>query len=133
MEKVFFPINISDSHWVLAVALIQQKRIVFRDALGHSGRKYTDAVKQYLTDEMCEKHGVPHAETQAQLEAWDVQPLPPEGSPKQENGFDCGMFVCMYADYLMQDLPEQFSQEHMPMLRHKIAHCVLEGTLMYTV
>ncbi len=67
------------------------------------------------------------------LKRRDVQPLPPEGSPKQENGFDCGMFVCMYADYLMQDLPEEFSQEHMPMLRHKIAHCVLEGTLMYTV
>jgi sentrin-specific protease 1 len=133
MEKVFFPINISDSHWVLAVALIQQKRIVFRDALGHSGRKYTDAVKQYLADEMREKRDVSHAETQAQLEAWDVQPLPPDGSPQQQNKFDCGMFVCMYADYLIQDLPEQFNQEHMPMLRHKIAHCVLEGSLMYTV
>jgi tetratricopeptide (TPR) repeat protein len=48
----------ADSHWVLAVALIQQKRILYRDALGGSGHKYTSAIKRYLADEMREKRGV---------------------------------------------------------------------------
>jgi sentrin-specific protease 1 len=124
-------VNISDSHWTLVIALIQKKRIVYRDALGASGHVYTAAIKRYLIDEMREKRGV--TLTQEEQDKWVVEPLPPADSPGQENGFDCGMFVCMYADYLLQNLPEQFSQVHMPMLRLKICYCILTGSLLYTV
>jgi len=128
---VFFPINIADSHWVLVIALMQQKRILYRDALGGNGQKYTSAIMQYLGDEMREKLGI--VMTQEEQAQWNVQPIPPADSPQQQNGFDCGMFVCMYADYMLQDLPELFSQQDMPMLRRKICYCVLIGCLFYTV
>ena len=30
--------------------------------------------------------------------------------PKQRNGFDCGVFVCMYAEYVTRGAPLTFSQ-----------------------
>lgn len=30
--------------------------------------------------------------------------------PQQNNGIDCGVFVCMYAEYLLFDLPLNFSR-----------------------
>ena len=128
---MFFPINIFNSHWVLVIALMQQKRILYRDALKRKGEQYTAAIMKYLCDEALNKLGL--AMTQEEQDLWDVQPFPPLKSPQQQNGFDCGMFVCMYADYMLQDLPEQFGQQDMPMLRRKICYCVLTGCLLYTV
>ena len=125
---MFFPINIADSHWVLVIALMQQKCILYRDAMGGNGQKYTSAIMQYLGDEMRAKRG--EEMNQAQ---WEVQSVPPAESPMQENGFDCGMFVCMSADYMLQDLPERFGQQDMPMLRKKFCYCVLIGKVLYTV
>ena len=45
---------------------------------------------------------------QVQMDKWVEVPMPPIDSPQQENGFDCGMFVCMYADYMLNNLPELF-------------------------
>jgi len=71
--------------------------------------------------------------TQAQMDEWVEMPMPPFESPQQKNGFDCGMFVCMYADYILNNLPELFSQNDMPMLRQKILYCILTGKLLYTI
>ena len=59
--------------------------------------------------------------------------MPPEGSPLQLKGFDRGMFVCMYVDYMLNNLPEQFSQHDMPMLREKICYCILTNRLLYSI
>ncbi len=128
---MFFPINIDEAHWTLVIALMQEKRIVYRDSNEGSGHEYTNAIKRYVIDEMREKRE--HTMTQAEQDEWVVEPLPPADSPGQENRFDCGMFVCMYADYLLQNLPEQFSCHNMMMLRQKICYCILTGRLMYTV
>jgi hypothetical protein len=56
---------------VLVIALIQQKRILlYRDALGGHGQKYTNAIMRYLGDEMLAKCGKEMIQTQ-----WDVQSL----------------------------------------------------------
>ena len=38
-NKVFFPINITNSHWTLAVAFIQEKRIIYYDSMGGNGER----------------------------------------------------------------------------------------------
>ena len=103
---MFYPINIRNSHWTLVIVLIQKKLIVYRDALGNSGRLYTNAIKEYIFDEWHYRKGIPM--TQVQMDEWVEVPMPPVDSPQQENGFDCGMFVCMYADYMLNNLPELF-------------------------
>ena len=37
--------------------------------------------------------------------------------PKQNNGVDCGVFVCQYAKNLARDLPLDFAQKDMGELR----------------
>ena len=128
---MFYPINIRNSHWTLVIVLIQKKLIVYRDALGNSGRLYTNAIKEYIFDEWQYRKGIPM--TQVQMDEWVEVPMPPVDSPQQENGFDCGMFVCMYADYMLNNLPELFSQNDMPMLREKICYCILTGKMLYTL
>ena len=38
------------------------------------------------------------------------------GIPLQENSFDCGVIVCQYANFSVQELPLTFSQTDMPSL-----------------
>lgn len=99
--------------------------------MGNSGQLYTNAIKQYIFDEWQRRNGMPM--TQAQMDEWVAVPMPPIDSPQQENGFDCGMFVCMYADYMLNNLPELFSQNDMPMLREKICYCILTCKFLYTI
>ena len=54
MEKLFFPININNTHWVLAVAFIQSKRIQFFDSMVGScnQRKFLKSgLLRWLSDE----------------------------------------------------------------------------------
>ena len=118
-DKLFYPINIKDAHWALVIVLIQKKRIVYRDSMGISGQFYTNAIKQYIFDEWHRRNGMPM--TQVQMDEWVEMSMPPIDLPQQKNGFDCGMFVCMYADYMLNNLPELFSQNDMPLLRKKYA------------
>ena len=54
--------------------------------------------------------------------------------PQQLNGFDCGMYLCMNADFVADDIPLVgiFSQKHLPLLRLKIGTDILRGALNYT-
>ena len=53
----------------------------------------------------------------------------PQGIPRQENGYDCGVFACMYAEFLSRNCGLVFSQRQMPYLRRRmtceIAECRL--------
>jgi sentrin-specific protease 1 len=51
--------------------------------------------------------------------------------PQQTNCYDCGVFVCMYADYLIDDLPLTFTQDNMIHFRQKICADILRGSLLY--
>jgi len=52
-------------------------------------------------------------------------------NPKQDNGFDCGVFTIVCADYLLDNLPLSYSQEDMEFWRGKIAIDILRGRLRY--
>jgi sentrin-specific protease 1 len=110
---------------------MQKKQILYRDSLGNWSQLYTNAIKQYIFDDWHRRNEMPM--TKAQMDEWVAVPMPPIDSPLQKNGFDCGMFVCMYADYMLSNLPELFSQNDMPMLREKICYCILTGKLLYTI
>jgi hypothetical protein len=49
--------------------------------------------------------------------------------PLQFNSYDCGVFVCMFAEVVCADLPllNAFSREDMTIFRHKIGTDILRG------
>lgn len=51
--------------------------------------------------------------------------------PRQKNGYDCGVFTIMYADFLTDNLPFSFSQADMALFRGRICAAILRGNLDY--
>jgi Ulp1 family protease len=51
-------------------------------------------------------------------------------TPKQENGVDCGVFMCKFMDYLARDEIINFTQEDIDYFRYLIGIEFLEGKLL---
>ena len=81
LEKIFFPINQGNSHWICAVAFMAEKRIQMFDSLGGSGRPYLEAIFQYLKDDHKDKK---KCEMPDQDE-WELVVTQPD-TPNQQNG-----------------------------------------------
>ena len=43
-------------------------------------------------------------------------------TPRQSNGFDCSVFVCLYASYLMSNTTFDFTQSDLPAMRKWMAY-----------
>ena len=50
-----------------------------------------------------------------------------DGIPIQENSSDCGVFTCMYMEYLSRDEPFDFTQEQMSFIRRRIIYEICTG------
>lgn len=125
MDKLFFPINISNIHWTLAVIYIQKGEIHYHDSMSGKGKKYTEGLLHWLKDEhkRCK-------EGQALQGDWK---LIDTDVPQQENDNDCGVFTIINADFISDDLPLEYSHKNMPFFRKKIGCDILRGSLNYPV
>ncbi len=81
LDKVFFPINQGQMHWLCACAFITEKRIEVYDSMGSSGQKYLNCIFQYLQDDYKDKKGTPMPD----VDDWDLVPCR-DGTPQQRNG-----------------------------------------------
>lgn len=46
------------------------------------------------------------------------------------SGYDCGVFTCMFADFVSRDAPLTFDQSHVAECRERIALSILQGTAL---
>lgn len=123
--KVFCPINLKNTHWTMLVMYLQEKRIEYYDSMGSRGTRYLNGALQYLQDESIKVN-----ESSFNPDEWELTSTT-HHVPQQENGFDCGVFSIMYADFITDNLPLSFSQEDMPFYRKKICANILRGSLNY--
>jgi hypothetical protein len=49
--------------------------------------------------------------------------------PRQRNGYDCGVFSLMCADYLAEGFGPDFGQQHIAHFRRRIVACCIEQRL----
>lgn len=122
LDKIIFPINQGRMHWVCAVAYMQEKRIQFYDSLGSDGMQYLEAIFKYIQDEHHDKKGSPLPD----IDGWRLIPCSRD-TPRQLNSYDCGVFTCMFADFLSKDCPLVFDQNHITLCRERIALSILNG------
>ena len=156
-DKIFIPVNISNTHWTLLVVFMQAKQIHYYDSMSSSGKKYMQTAMRWVKDEGREKlkmevdesewklvdrfdkssmlsihlnnkGALDHVREQVEQSAGQCRYV-----PQQQNGYDCGMFTCINADFCCDDLPllNAFSQQHMSTLRHKVGADILRGNLLY--
>lgn len=99
MDKIIFPINQKHYHWSCAVAYMGQKskRLIYYDSMGDTGLEYLDAILDYLKAVHLDKKKVhmPDSWTWTKKDA-DVK--------LQSNGHDCGVFVCLFSEFIIKDL-----------------------------
>ena len=93
----FCPVNINNRHWILLALCSLMKSIKVYDPQGNEHPSVIRKYKIFLGDS-----------------AWQVSY--PRGSSglRQSNCFDCGVFVCLYASYLMSNKTFDSTQSDIP-------------------
>ncbi|KAL3914741.1 MAG: hypothetical protein SGILL_005979 [Bacillariaceae sp.] len=115
------------SHWILAAIRLAQKRIQIYDSLGRRYPNVLVKLKKYLRMEYRNKKQIampaPHE--------WELDEST-AATPRQTNGYDCGVFVCMYAYALsMGKDPSQLDPAWVQREGRKfIAASLLKGTIL---
>jgi len=122
LSKILFPVNIGNMHWATACIFMQEKTIRFYDSMGGHGTAYLEGLLQYLKDEWRDKK-------KCSRDDWDEWQLVgyTDDIPQQQNGFDCGVFTCFFADFLSREMPLCFTQQHVTPYREHIALSILNG------
>ena len=109
-ELIFFPIhNDQLFHWSLIVVETSTKVVYYFDSIPNA-RIYSQApriIKKYM-----EKY----YENRGEKVFFKIKRR--EDAPCQENGYDCGVFVCQYAEKIARRSPLNFSQKD---LNHPLA------------
>eukprot|EP01117_Protostelium_nocturnum_P019120 TRINITY_DN8197_c0_g1_i2.p1 TRINITY_DN8197_c0_g1~~TRINITY_DN8197_c0_g1_i2.p1 ORF type:complete len:574 (-),score=241.18 TRINITY_DN8197_c0_g1_i2:408-2129(-) len=114
-DKIIVPIHLG-MHWCLAVVNIKEKRFEYYDSLGGSGTRGTvlKNLRKWLSAEYLDKK-------KQQLDLSEWSDYKNTGMvPQQQNGYDCGVFTCRFADCISQNKPFPFSQEHMQHFRKRL-------------
>ena len=127
-DALFFPCNVGRTHWILIVAFMKEKTIQVFDSLHGNYTKSVLAIYRYILDEYRSKHDNTEMPDQKEWKLYAESPL----SPGQENGSDCGVFVCMYADYISNGWPLLFNQSHINSCRERIALGILQDCAVTT-
>jgi len=124
LDKIICPVNVANSHWTCAVIFVQEKRIQFYDSMGGTGRRTLKGLLQYMVDEYKDKK-----KKVLDVNEWTLVHNQPD-TPEQANGYDCGVFTCMFADFISRNQPLTFTQDHVTECRERIALSILNGSAL---
>ena len=133
LEYIFFPTNIGNSHWTLTVAFMEEKRIQYYDSFKGVGKgeKYLKGVLNYLKDEHQRLF-----KSDMDTSVWRLIPCT-EDTPQQtkynkDNDFDCGVFVCLFADFIAMDCAPifDFDEDCIDKCREWIALSIMKNCVM---
>jgi sentrin-specific protease 1 len=125
LDKIFFPVHVSNTHWALVVAHMNKKEIHYYCSLGNSGKKWVNGVFKYLQDEHMNKTG----KKMPNLDEWKLIYF--MKCPKQKNGFDCGVYACIMAYKIFVGMPLTFDQRHVDWVREQIALSIIQTNQLW--
>ena len=91
--------------------------------MGTPNSQVLNALEQYLLEESLDKR----------KERFDTSGFKKENvrdCPRQMNGSDCGVFSCMFAEFISRNRPISFGQQQMQYFRSKMMFEIVQGKLM---
>ncbi|XP_078036580.1 sentrin-specific protease 1 [Augochlora pura] len=121
-DLIVIPIHL-DIHWCMSIIDFRDKSIRYYDSMGSNNMKCLSALRQYLEDESLDKKKQQYDTSNWKLEC-------PKNIPQQMNGSDCGVFSCMFAEYICVNKKITFTQQDMPYFRNKMVYEILKSTLL---
>ncbi|ORX79617.1 cysteine proteinase [Basidiobolus meristosporus CBS 931.73] len=120
-DLVIIPVHLG-VHWCCAIINMKSKRFEYYDPLLSSNPRCLKALRSYLHEEAESK------KVDVDLSGWTN--YTPKDIPRQENGYDCGVFSCQYAEYASRNSPFLFSQRHMSQLRRQMIYEIASAKLV---
>jgi len=117
-DLIFVPINVANSHWVLAVMHPRTGVINVYDSLSSSNAALVPSLKRWTVDHARDV-GVAPVD-------WRYIPV---RSRQQENSDDCGVFMVTAMDYLARGLPLSSRRASTHYYRRRICASLLAGQL----
>jgi len=120
LDCVVFPVHVRGVHWATGAIDFLRKGFHYFDSLNQApGRNFVPFLQRYLSDEHRNRKGTPLP----QPASWKLLDLA-SPLPKQSNGFDCGIYACLYAEYFIAGRQIKFHdidpREHRPRVVNRI-------------
>lgn len=113
-QKLFIPVHIDEeSHWCLVCVNFKEKSIKYYDSLGGRNFKCLKFILYYLVFEHVDKK-----KEEFRPDGWLL--VNEKKCPQQTNVWDCGVFICMFAEHLSRNVPLNFTQDDMEDLRKQL-------------
>ena len=120
LRTIFVPVHVSNQHWILVVLHMNQKRIEIYDSMtAHLKDTIRCRIRKRLLQYLNDEHKRLHNRSMPDQHLWRLDHSGRD-VPQQKNGFDCGVFVCVFADFLSLGLPLIFEQRHVSKIRGHI-------------
>lgn len=98
IDIIIIPVH-KNVHWRLAIIHFKDKAIRVYDSMGAPDNDVLDRLEKYLQEESLNKNN-----KQFDLTGWKKDNML-KSTPQQENGKDCGVFSCMYAEFTSRNRP----------------------------
>jgi len=122
LRSLFIPVHLDNSHWSLIHVDFTNSSIEYLDSLGNSGSAHLNFTFKYLQDEYLQTY---HC-NMPNLSNWSILQNNNNTTPKQENNYDCGIFTCLFAEALANNIRPTFSQSDLFHCRLWITHAILQ-------
>ncbi|XP_058129218.1 sentrin-specific protease 1-like [Anopheles coustani] len=122
-DMIVAPVHVNGIHWCMSIIDLRQKTIHYYDSMGSPNNAVLNALENYLREESLDKRKAP----------FDTSGFTKENirdCPRQENGSDCGVFSCMFAEFLSREHPITFDQSKMQYFRQKMTVEIVAGQLL---
>jgi len=123
MDIIPVPVHVGGVHWCMAIIHMRDKTLRYYDSMGHPNMPVLGALENYLKEESLDKKKVPFDTSD-----WTIECV--RDCPQQRNGSDCGVFSCMFAEFLSRDSKVTFDQQHMQYFRRKMVYEIITGKLL---
>ncbi|XP_046685667.1 sentrin-specific protease 1-like [Homalodisca vitripennis] len=121
-DMLFVPVHLPDrgsgGHWILIVVMVEENTITAYDSCGWNNEAERGTVRDFLTYEATRRN--------RKVEAWKTVDAPKD-IPRQENSYDCGAFVCMYAEVLSRKARLEGKKASGKSIRKNIASVLRAG------
>lgn len=117
------PVHVGGVHWCMAIIHLKDKTIKYYDSMGTPNIRVLNALEQYLKDESLDKKKI-------EFDTSNFKKEFVSDCPRQMNGSDCGVFSCMFAEYISRGRNITFSQQHMNYFRLKMVLEIVNGKLL---
>lgn len=122
-DIILVPIHVKQIHWCMAAINLENKTIKYYDAFNTPNSRVLRVLKRYLEDESVDKLNSKFSITNFKCKCVTV-------CGRQLNHSDCGVFSCMFAEYISREKDINFTQKHMSFFRQKMIIEIVQGELL---